>query len=106
MLEGSQALKDMEKIIDDPNIDIVYVGTYDLSVSLGLKGDADHPDVISALEDAVSRIRKKGKAAGCMINDAAGLKRFKELGIQFICYKVDTAMIHDSVSGIVQELKK
>ena len=106
ILEGKQALQDLEKIIDDPNIDIVYVGTYDLSVALGLNGDVNHPEVIRHLEEAVSKIKKAGKAAGCMIHDVAGLKRFKELGIQFICYKVDTAMIYDSVSGIVQELKK
>ena len=105
MLEGKQALNDLDKIIDDPNIDVVYIGTYDLSVALGLNGEVDHPQVISRLEDAVIKIRKAGKAAGCMINDSAGLKRFKELGIQFICYKVDTAMVYDAVSGIVRELK-
>lgn len=105
MLEGRQALNDLERIIDDPGVDIVYIGTYDLSVALGLGGDISHPDVIKQLESAVSKIKKAGKIAGCMIHDSAGLKRFKELGIQFICYKVDSAMIHDAVSGIIQELK-
>lgn len=106
ILEGKAALDDLESIIDDQSIDIVYIGTYDLSVAMGLGGDVNHPDVIKKLEDAVKKIIKAGKTAGCMINDAAGLKRLKELGIKFICYKVDTAIIADPVSDIVRELKQ
>jgi len=100
LLEGVNALKNLENIISDSEIDVVYIGTYDLSVSLGVPGDVTNKKVISSLEKAVDKIRKNGKSAGCMIHNTDDLKRFKEIGIQFITYKVDTAIIYDSYSKI------
>lgn len=106
ILEGNAALNDIENIISDPEIDIVYIGTYDLSVALGVPGDVTNLRVIEALEAAVVKIKKKGKIAGCMIHNAENLKRFKELGIQFIAYNVDSGVLYESFKKMKQELEK
>jgi 4-hydroxy-2-oxoheptanedioate aldolase len=106
ILEGINALKNLEHIISDPEIDAVYIGTYDLSVALGVPGDVSNKKVIKALEASVIRIRDKGKSAGCMVHNVDDLKRFKEIGIQFITYKVDTAIIYESFSEMKRELEK
>lgn len=103
ILEGISALKNLETIIDDPEIDLIYIGTYDLSVALGLSGDVDHPNILKELGKAVAKIRKAKKSAGCMIHNISDLKKFKDLGIQFISYKVDSAIIYDTVSEIKRE---
>jgi len=106
ILEGPLALKNLNSIIDDSEIDLIYIGTYDLSLSIGLCGDVNHPRVLKELERAVTKIRKAKKSVGCMVHNAAELKRFKNLGIQFITYKVDSAIIYDTVSEIRREFVK
>jgi len=103
IVEGPGALKDLDNIIDDPEIDVVYIGTYDLSVALELPGDVQNPKVIEALEKAVAKIRKAGKSAGCMAHNTNDLNKFKKLGIQFICFKVDSSIIHDTVAQFRKE---
>jgi 4-hydroxy-2-oxoheptanedioate aldolase len=103
ILEGVAALRNLEAIIDDPEIDLVYIGTYDLSVALELSGNVQHPKVLRELERAVAKIRKAKKSAGCMIHNISDLKKFKELGIQFITYKVDSAIIYDAFSAMKRE---
>jgi 4-hydroxy-2-oxoheptanedioate aldolase len=106
ILEGINALKDLENIVDCPEVDIVYIGTYDLSVALGCPGEVNNINVLRALEEAVSKIIKLGKVAGCMIHNDSDLKRFKDLGIHFITYKVDTSIVYDSYHKMKQELEK
>lgn len=103
ILEGVGALKNLEAIIDDPQIDLIYIGTYDLSVALGLAGDVQHPKVLKELEKATAKITKAKKSVGCMIHNLSDLAKFKKLGIQFITYKVDSAIIYDAVVGIKRE---
>ena len=106
ILEGVNGLKNLEKIAAIPEIDVIYIGVYDLSVALGVPGDVKNKKVINALEDAVTKIKKKGKSVGGMIHNVDELKRFKEIGIQFIAYKVDTAIIYESFNTMREELKK
>jgi len=103
IVEGTSALKDLDNIIDNPEIDIVYIGTYDLSVALGIPGDVQNPKVFEMLEKAIAKIRKAGKSAGCMAHNTNDLNKFKKLGIQFICYKVDSSIIHDEVAQFRKE---
>ena len=105
-LEGTNAIRDLDNIIDDPDVDLVYIGTYDLSAALGIPGDVKNKIVVESLENAVKKIRAKGKSAGCMIHNVDDLKRFKKLGIQFITFKVDTAIIYDSCKQIRNEFEK
>lgn len=106
ILEGIEALKDLESIIDSPEVDLAYIGAYDLSVALGFSGDVNHPEVLKELEKAVKKIIKAKKSAGCMIHNPSDLKKFKEMGVQFMTYKVDSAIIYDAVSQIKGEFDK
>lgn len=104
ILEGRNGLSDLDRIIDDKDIDLVYIGTYDLSVAIGVPGEVNNKKVIDALEDATIKIRKKGKCVGGMVHNAEELKRFKKIGIQFITYKVDTAIIYESFNEMGKAL--
>ncbi len=44
-LEGQEAIDNLEDIIKVEGIDIVFIGPYDLSQSLGVGGQIDHPAV-------------------------------------------------------------
>lgn len=106
ILEGVSALKNLESIIDSPEVDLVYIGAYDLSVALGFSGDVNHPEVLKELEKAVKKIIKAKKCAGCMVHSASDLKKFKDMGVQFMTYKVDSAIIYDAISQIRGEFDK
>jgi 4-hydroxy-2-oxoheptanedioate aldolase len=106
MAEGKKGLANLDAILDERELDLVYVGTYDISASFGIAGQVESKKVTDALEKAVKQIRAKGKVAGCMANDAAGLKKLKALGVQLLLYKVDTSLLLDSAKGISEEMKK
>ena len=44
--EGRKAVENLDEILDVPGVDVVFVGPYDLSSSLGHVGEIDHPEVV------------------------------------------------------------
>ena len=52
----------------------------DLSADLGHPGDAGHPEVQAAIEDAIRRIRACGSVAGFLTGDEGLARRYIELG--------------------------
>jgi 4-hydroxy-2-oxoheptanedioate aldolase len=105
ILEGKECLENIEEIISDSQVDVVYIGTYDLSVALGVPGDVKNKIVVDTLEKMVRLIIGKGKVAGCMIHNNADLEYFRKIGIQFITFKADTAVLYDGFNEMVREFK-
>ena len=60
--ETREALKNLDAIANTSGVDGVFIGPADLSASLGHVGDPNHPEVQAAIEDAIARILKAGKA--------------------------------------------
>ena len=94
-VEHIDAVNNLEDILKAPGIDGYLIGPYDLSASMGLPGQFDHPDIIAAIE----RIRRVGSALGkpgglhIVEPDIIELEvRIKE-GFKFIAYSLDTRML-------------
>ena len=64
IIEEARAVENVEAIAATPGIDVLFIGTSDLSFSLGLRGNQDHPDLHAAIEKVVAAAKKHGKVAG------------------------------------------
>lgn len=82
-VETRQALKNLDANAATPGVDGVFIGPADLSASKGHVGNAAHPDVQAAIEDAIARILKAGKAPGILTPDRKQVKHYLKLGAVF-----------------------
>lgn len=64
MIESRAALANVEAIAAVPGVDVIHVGTNDLSTDLGYPGELTHPEVLGAIERVVRACRAHGKIAG------------------------------------------
>ena len=64
IIEESRAVENVEAIAATPGIDVMFIGTSDLSYSLGLRGNQDHPMLQEAIEKVVAAGKKHGKVVG------------------------------------------
>jgi len=64
MVESKAAIGNIEGIAAVPGVDVVHIGTNDLSTDLGHPGELAHPDVMAAIERVVKACRAHGKFAG------------------------------------------
>ncbi|PKB67586.1 MAG: hypothetical protein BZY81_04310 [SAR202 cluster bacterium Io17-Chloro-G4] len=69
LLEEVEALKNLDDILKVDGIDVFFVAPSDLAQTMGHIGDAGHPEVQAAIDDAISRIVGGGRTAGTLVND-------------------------------------
>lgn len=65
-IETATGLENVERIAAVDGIDVVWVGQFDLTASLGIPGQFQHPDYLAALDRVVVAASRHGKAAGFM----------------------------------------
>lgn len=91
--ETVTALKNLEAICAVDGVDGVFIGPADLAASMGHPGNANHPEVQAAIDDAIRRITAAGKAAGTLTTDAAQARRFLALGARFVAVGLDAVLL-------------
>jgi 4-hydroxy-2-oxoheptanedioate aldolase len=92
-VETREALSRLEAIATVPGVDGVFIGPADLAASFGHVGQPGHPEVVSAIEDAIARIRACGKPAGILTPDQSFAARCMALGTVFTAVGVDAALL-------------
>ena len=79
LVEGQKGLDNLEEICKVEEIDLIYLGIYDIAQSLNLSGDITNPKCLKALSDSLEIIHKSNKLAGTFtrsIDDAKNLKKW------------------------------
>ena len=103
--ETQLALSNLDAIVATEGVDGVFIGPADLSASLGFVGNSGHPQVQGAIEDAIVRISRAGKAAGILTPDPALARRYLDLGATFVAVGLDTLMLVRGTSALVSQFK-
>ena len=104
-IENREGLANLDAIAGVEGVDGVFIGPADLRASLGHRGNPGHPEVQVAIEDAIVRIQKAGKAAGILSADQALARRYIELGAAFVAVGVDTTVLMRGLQALAANFK-
>lgn len=99
-IETETALNNLEDIFSVEGIDVAYVGPADLSMSLGIFGQFNHPKFTRALEMVIDEAKAAGIAPGihCSVEN---INQYIEKGFRFNSLSSDDdLLIRGAVSGI------
>lgn len=105
-VEGVEALANMDSIFDVDGIDIVFIGPYDLSQSLGVPGQTMHPTVIAAMKEVVARAKEKGVVIGTFTDTRETMEMWIRAGVQYISYSVDVGIFAESCCALVRNFNE
>jgi len=95
MIEHIDAVNNLRDILSVEGVDGYFIGPYDLSSSMGLPGQIEHPDVLSAIERVRSTARDMLKPGGVHViePDPIRLRAFIDQGFTFLAYSLDIRML-------------
>ena len=68
--------------IDD--IDVIFIGPTDLSHSLGLPGQKDHPKVQAAIDKVIAAVKKTDVAFGAFVGSSQAALEWKARGARYL----------------------
>jgi len=83
VIEQACAVDCVDEIAATPGIDVMFIGTSDLSFSLGLRGKQDHPRLQAAIDKVAAAGKKHGKFLGMPLRDPARLREYMDQGFLF-----------------------
>ena len=103
LIETAEGVENAFEIAALKDVDLMWIGHFDLPVSMGMPGEFDHPEFLAAVARVVEACRKHNKSLGRLVpNAAAGTALFRE-GFDFICHSGDVWMLQQAMQTAVEE---
>jgi 4-hydroxy-2-oxoheptanedioate aldolase len=105
-IESPTAVKNAEAIAAVEGVDVLFIGPSDLSHSMGILGNFEHPDFDFAVRRIAQSSRSRGKYCGILLPSPRDLTRFLELGYRFVASGSDAVLLNNAARALVQSLQK
>jgi len=106
-IEHIEGVNNLEAILRAKGVDGFIVGPYDLSASLGIPGEFEHPDFKAALDKIyhVSRGINALMGTHVVMPDVSAVKQRIEEGYRFIAFGIDTLFLGQSCRRCLKEIR-
>ena len=92
-IETIDAVAKLPEIAAVEGVDSIFIGPSDLSASMGLAGQVDHPDVQKALADAAGACAEIGKPAGILASGSARARDYFGYGYGWVASGSDLGLL-------------
>ena len=106
MIEGEKVINDLDEIATVSEVDVLFLGPYDLSQSLGIPGQVKDSRVTKIIEKAIGIARNRGKAVGTFTTSAEEAWYWASRGVQYISIGIDTGLLYESTRELVKQLQE
>jgi len=105
-IEGQDAIKNLDSILEVESVDIIFVGLFDLSKSLNIPGDVKNPRVLKKLSEIIEKASAAKKYVGSISTDFESLQQFVNMGVMYLTHLVDCEILRSGYSSIVNEFER
>ena len=95
MVEKRECVEDLDAILSVKGIDMVQFGGSDYSMSIGVTGQRNHPDVKRAERKTIETALAKGLHPRVELGDIAQAAPYLEMGVKHFCIGWDVRILHD-----------
>jgi 4-hydroxy-2-oxoheptanedioate aldolase len=105
-IEGVEGINNLDEILSVSGIDVIFIGPYDLSQSLGIPGQVNNSLVVEKMKEVVLKCKQNKVAVGTFADDVGTAKSWVSLGVQYMSFSVDVGILYEVCKQIVEKLKK
>ena len=106
VVEDVAGLSKIDEIAATPEVDVIFIGTSDLSFSLGLRGEQNHPKLDAAIKQIVAAGLKHGKFMGRPGLTVEAIRKFEKQGFRFFMASTDTDFMAAGARRLLEPLGK
>jgi 2-keto-3-deoxy-L-rhamnonate aldolase RhmA len=103
-IETLRAVEAREELLSVPGIDAVMIGPVDLSISLGVPGEFQHPKMVDAMDAVKETCVKHGIAPGTQTRNLPLARFWRERGMRFLGCGSETGMMLEKATEIASAL--
>jgi 2-keto-3-deoxy-L-rhamnonate aldolase RhmA len=104
-IESPVGLENLDAIASTPGVDILWVGHFDLSQSMGIPGQFHNPRFLAALDSVVAAARKYNLRAGIQPASIEQATEWRKIGFDVISWKADSALYGGALRSELDQLR-
>lgn len=104
-IETRRGLQQVEEIAATPGIDCLWVGHFDLTQSLGIPAQFDHPAFLAGIAAVAQACARHGKAAGILLSDAADAELWLSRGYRALGYGIDSVIYRSALGAGITRMR-
>ena len=105
LIETREGAENVEDIARTPGVDCIWVGHFDLTASLGIPGQFEHPEYLGALKHIIQAAKKHNVSLGRLVGSPhEGLTDLRQ-GFDFCCYSTDSSLYQNALISGLAELR-
>ena len=103
-VEGERGVENIDEILGVDSIDVVFLGPYDLSQSLGIPGEVTDERVEDLMNRVCERAIEEGVTVGAFADNAALAHKWIDVGVQYVTIGVGAGLFTNHLAGIVSDV--
>ncbi|MGC9326404.1 MAG: HpcH/HpaI aldolase family protein [Candidatus Hinthialibacter sp.] len=108
-VESVAAVENLDSLIAVPGLDGIFIGPHDLSISMEMPEQYQHPEYLQTVEAVISRASSAGLMVGMHIlpeqNSISRLHKWMKLGLNWIVYSSDANLLVNSVQEQINRMR-
>lgn len=104
--ENIQGYEHLDEILSLEEIDVVFLGPFDMSQSLGIPGQIYDPKVEAIAQGVIDKAREYGKSAGIFVTDAKEANRRIKQGFQYVTIQMFDSFILNACKAEIARIEK
>ena len=105
-IETASGLHNVEEIAAVPGIDALWIGLYDLTNSLGIPGQMNHPDVLAATDRVFAACRAHNKIPAVLVTSVAEGESQLQRGFKMVAYSGDLWLYQSALRAGIKKLRE
>jgi 2-keto-3-deoxy-L-rhamnonate aldolase RhmA len=106
-IDHVDSVRNLGQIAQVPGVDCWMIGPNDLSVSLGLHGQSDAPEVQEVLDQIAEKATQWGVVLGAFVGDSpAAVRQWKARGVRLFTIGSDTGYLMSSARSSLRQVRE
>ena len=104
-IESPEGVANADAIAAVPGVDILWVGHFDLTATMGIVAQFDHPDFHAALRTVIAAARKHGKLSAIQPSSPQQLAEWKSFGFDVLSYGADSGLYKTALAEAIAAVR-
>jgi 2-dehydro-3-deoxyglucarate aldolase/4-hydroxy-2-oxoheptanedioate aldolase len=105
-IESQEGLDELDGIASTPGVDVLWIGHFDLSHSLGIAGQFQHPRFVDAVRRVIDTSHRYGLGVAIQPRSLVQAQGWLEMGFNVISYSADAFLLIDALAGAVTSVRE
>ncbi|MFO0951480.1 MAG: aldolase/citrate lyase family protein [Isosphaeraceae bacterium] len=106
MIESVASVANLDAICEIPGVHALFVGPNDLTCTMGIPNEYDHPDLIAMLQRVIDAGNRRHIAAGCWFGKPEQAMRTIRQGARFVVFSNESLILKNAMAAEFARLRK